>query len=327
MSNKQIKEGEGVEGQKAQRLYTKGEVAKHATLYDCWLIIRGKVYDVTPFAEEHPGGFVILEVWTGWEGERSGECTIYTRFIFFRALARTRRTCSMMWGTPERHCTTLRSFTLGTWPRITNKEMFPLMRTLLANGSFWEYSKAFGLVVELLCHGTTSSLRHQHHRELPAELHHCCARGSKEWPRVSLPYNNSRGALLVCKRAHRMSKPSVRGEREVLEQTVLPGLLAALEILLLRKPVEFFRIVLCGAIILPPRWCTWWSSKSERHSNAMGQHHKPGAQVMQSKPQGFIARRTAIHAHNRQRAVITWAAGPGFGERVPFLPPLDQRPV
>jgi len=61
MSNKQIKEGEEVEGQKAQRLYTKGEVAKHATLYDCWLIIRGKVYDVTPFAEEHPGGFVILE--------------------------------------------------------------------------------------------------------------------------------------------------------------------------------------------------------------------------------------------------------------------------
>jgi cytochrome b involved in lipid metabolism len=27
---------------------------------DCWLVIEGKVYDVTPFLDEHPGGFDTL---------------------------------------------------------------------------------------------------------------------------------------------------------------------------------------------------------------------------------------------------------------------------
>ena len=27
---------------------------------DCWLVISGKVYDVTEFLDEHPGGFDIV---------------------------------------------------------------------------------------------------------------------------------------------------------------------------------------------------------------------------------------------------------------------------
>ena len=35
------------------------EVARHTTPEDCWLIIKGKVYDVSGWAAGHPGGAVI----------------------------------------------------------------------------------------------------------------------------------------------------------------------------------------------------------------------------------------------------------------------------
>ncbi|KAK0583304.1 hypothetical protein LWI29_035553 [Acer saccharum] len=36
------------------------EVKKHNDRTDCWLIISGKVYDVTPFLEDHPGGDEVM---------------------------------------------------------------------------------------------------------------------------------------------------------------------------------------------------------------------------------------------------------------------------
>ncbi|KAF3341954.1 cytochrome b5 [Carex littledalei] len=42
------------------RDYTKEEVSKHNTRKDCWIIVKDKVYDVTPYVEEHPGGDAIL---------------------------------------------------------------------------------------------------------------------------------------------------------------------------------------------------------------------------------------------------------------------------
>nr|AAT84458.1 cytochrome b5 isoform Cb5-A [Vernicia fordii] len=41
------------------------DVKVHNKIKDCWLIISGKVYDVTPFMEDHPGGDEVLLSSTG----------------------------------------------------------------------------------------------------------------------------------------------------------------------------------------------------------------------------------------------------------------------
>ncbi|KAL8501890.1 hypothetical protein ACS0TY_021126 [Phlomoides rotata] len=40
--------------------YRKGEVSLHNKRSDCWIIIKEKVYDVSSYVEEHPGGNAIL---------------------------------------------------------------------------------------------------------------------------------------------------------------------------------------------------------------------------------------------------------------------------
>ncbi|KAJ3683385.1 hypothetical protein LUZ60_013612 [Juncus effusus] len=47
-------------GVKNLRAYTKEEISKHNTRTDCWITVKDKVYDVTPYVEEHPGGDAIL---------------------------------------------------------------------------------------------------------------------------------------------------------------------------------------------------------------------------------------------------------------------------
>ncbi|KAL9237455.1 hypothetical protein vseg_012000 [Gypsophila vaccaria] len=48
-----------------RKVLTFEDVSKHSTSKDCWLIISGKVYDVTPFMDDHPGGDEVLLSATG----------------------------------------------------------------------------------------------------------------------------------------------------------------------------------------------------------------------------------------------------------------------
>ncbi|KAL0921056.1 hypothetical protein M5K25_008087 [Dendrobium thyrsiflorum] len=40
--------------------YSFSEISNHTSKDDCWLIIHGKVFNVTSFLEEHPGGEDVL---------------------------------------------------------------------------------------------------------------------------------------------------------------------------------------------------------------------------------------------------------------------------
>ncbi|XP_018325120.1 cytochrome B5-like protein [Agrilus planipennis] len=44
-----------------ERIITLEEVAYHDTWDSCWMVIYDRVYDVTDFLDEHPGGDVLLE--------------------------------------------------------------------------------------------------------------------------------------------------------------------------------------------------------------------------------------------------------------------------
>ncbi|KAK7292956.1 hypothetical protein RJT34_15814 [Clitoria ternatea] len=48
-----------------RKIYTFAEVSEHNNSKDCWLIIDGKIYDVTKFLEDHPGGDDVLLTATG----------------------------------------------------------------------------------------------------------------------------------------------------------------------------------------------------------------------------------------------------------------------
>lgn len=51
--------------------FTNAEVIKHNNSSNCWLIIGGKVYDVTNFLSQHPGGAGTILSYCGKEATRA----------------------------------------------------------------------------------------------------------------------------------------------------------------------------------------------------------------------------------------------------------------
>ncbi|XP_076372794.1 cytochrome b5-like [Tachypleus tridentatus] len=52
-------------------MYTLADVSEHCIPNDCWLVICDKVYDVTDFLKEHPGGDDIILEYAGRDGTLS----------------------------------------------------------------------------------------------------------------------------------------------------------------------------------------------------------------------------------------------------------------
>jgi len=56
--------------EKEKRIITLEELKEHSTAKSCWCAIHDKVYDITKFLEEHPGGEeVLLEAAGGYATE------------------------------------------------------------------------------------------------------------------------------------------------------------------------------------------------------------------------------------------------------------------
>jgi len=49
------------------RAYSPAEIARHDDSADCWLVVAGRVYDVTAYLRQHPGGSRTILPWCGRE--------------------------------------------------------------------------------------------------------------------------------------------------------------------------------------------------------------------------------------------------------------------
>ena len=62
------------------KYYTLEEVAQHNSELDCWTVINGRIYNITPFVKSHPGGKKILKA-AGIDGTE-----LFSKFSHFNLL-------------------------------------------------------------------------------------------------------------------------------------------------------------------------------------------------------------------------------------------------
>lgn len=74
----------------ASTTYTMADVKKHADPSSCWTVIDGKVYDVTQWIGQHPGGPNRIEALCGndatgaFNGQHSNDTTPHKRLASFQ---------------------------------------------------------------------------------------------------------------------------------------------------------------------------------------------------------------------------------------------------
>lgn len=54
--------------EKCRRIYTLSEVAEHDNYNDCWIVLYDRVYNVTEFLTQHPGGVEMILEYAGRDG-------------------------------------------------------------------------------------------------------------------------------------------------------------------------------------------------------------------------------------------------------------------
>lgn len=67
---RKAREQELVVGRSRTREITSEELQSHNSEGDAWMAVRGKVYDVTPYLEYHPGGKKVLEECAGTDATK-----------------------------------------------------------------------------------------------------------------------------------------------------------------------------------------------------------------------------------------------------------------
>jgi cytochrome b involved in lipid metabolism len=60
-----------IAAEEEEKLYTMAEVAAHNSRSSCWTVIRGDIYDLTQWVNEHPGGPVKILNLCGKDGTQA----------------------------------------------------------------------------------------------------------------------------------------------------------------------------------------------------------------------------------------------------------------
>ncbi len=120
------------------------ELARHNTPDDCWLLVKGKVYDVSGWGKGHPGGAVIYT-----HGGKARACAASSAVHMPPCLTRLRHQQDATDVFSAFHSPqawqTLRSRQIGTCteeaPRLL--EDFRAMRTEMQSAGLFQSSKAY----------------------------------------------------------------------------------------------------------------------------------------------------------------------------------------
>jgi cytochrome b involved in lipid metabolism len=62
-----------------ERVVTLAELAEHATPDDCWMAIRGRVYDFSAYIPQHPTPPAVMTAWCGKEATEPYDTKGYGR--------------------------------------------------------------------------------------------------------------------------------------------------------------------------------------------------------------------------------------------------------